>query len=295
MKVVMLIPMLVWLLMAAGVPASAGLIDPSVYLTKPSFGNPYDATSYVANPSFEIPSLVLYTTGGLDRCNYQQALPEDWSGSFTRTSGTTNSLRHYRPGTPGLKSNGGYFWDPTDGVNGAAVILRSNIPQGWMYQSLGTVSEEDIGWIFIAEIDSSNRAGMGEPFDGERRVSFRTGVTLGDEDGEGSGLYVGGDFGELMSMGLPRSARSSGPDDPWHTLSDWFQPTEEHLGQEIFLVFSVEMVTTAGNSAGQYQFDNLRLWVVPEPTSTLLAVMGLLGLLCCIGRRRRAHDVRQGG
>lgn len=283
MRTVMLALTIGLVFVLAGVSARAGLIDPSVYLTKPSFSNPFDATSYVANPSFETPPLSLYTGSAPDNCNYQQALPTGWSGGWSDTSAAQNqnSLRHYRPGTNGLKSNGGYFWDPTDGVNGAGIILRHTVPAGWMYQSLGTVAEEDIGWIFIAQIDSSNRDGMTSSFDGERRISFRTDVTSDR----------GGDIGDLVSLDLPSATRRAGGNDPWHTLTDWFQPTADDLGKEIFLVFSVQEMPP-GTSPGQYHFDNVRLWVVPEPTATILAVMGLLGVLCCTGQRRRGHDAR---
>ena len=109
-------------LVLASVPARGALLDTSAYLANPSFSNPFDATSFVANPSFESPALTLYTDEKQDRCNYQTTVPSDWSGGWTDT-GTNTSTYHYRPGVYGLKSNGGYFWDPTDGVNGAALIL----------------------------------------------------------------------------------------------------------------------------------------------------------------------------
>ncbi|MDZ7615574.1 MAG: PEP-CTERM sorting domain-containing protein [Patescibacteria group bacterium] len=264
------------LCLLASMPAHGALLDSAAYLANPSFSNPLDATSFVANPSFESPTLAPIAGTARDGCNYQSALPTDWSGGWTETS-ATNSLRHYRPHTSGLKSNGGYFWDPTDGVSGAALILRNVVPTSWMYQSLGTVSEEDLGLIFIAEIDSSNREGHGVAYDGQRRVSFRTGVTSGNT----------GSLGQLLSMDLDTATRKAGRDDPWHTLVEWFQPTEADLGKVIFLVFSVTAVPPS-ISEGQYQFDNVQLWVVPEPGTIGLMVTGMLALLCCM-RRRRCH------
>ncbi len=228
-----------------------------------------DATADLSNPSFESPSLDLIEGSTLDGCNYQQNLPTDWSGGFsdTSTDQNQNSLRHYRPHTSGLKSNGGYFWDPTDGFNGAAIILRtSTVPLGWMYQSLGTVTEDDIGKTLRATVDSSIRAHMAQSA-GERRISFRTGVTAGRN----------GSCGELVSMSVPTATRTAGEDDPWATLVEYFQPAEEHLGQEVFLVFSVEDVGAAYD--GQYQFDNVQLSAVPEPGTMCLLIVGLFGLM----------------
>lgn len=286
MRIVMLAVTIGLVFVLADVSARAGLLDPSDYLTNPSFANPLDATSYVANPSFETPPLALSAGTLLSGCNYQTALPTDWIGGWTTDPGDggLGSLRHYRPHTSGLKSNYseslggyGYFWDPTEGVNGAAVILRNTIPTGWFYQSLGAVGQEDIGLIFVAMIDSSTRVGPSANYQGERRVSFRTGVTGGG----------GGNIGDLVSMDLDTATRQASDNDPWHRLVDWFRPTREDIGKEIFLVFSAHDVTTRALSAGQYQFDNVRLWVVPEPGTMGLVVVGLVVLLTGMGRGSR--------
>jgi hypothetical protein len=250
-------------LLLAGRTAHAGLIDTTAELT---------------NPSFESPALALYTTEARDNCNYQPTLANGWNGGWTMPGSTTaNSLYQYRPGTFGLKSNGGYFYNPTDGLNGAAIILRNDpvISAGWQYQSLGIVTAEDVGKTFKASIDTSVRAGMGIA-EAQVRISFRSGVTSGRN----------GSFGLLESMGLYSATRIVDGDDPFQAVTDFFRPDASDLGKEIFLVFSAQDWGGTPDANGQYQFDNVTLSVVPEPAAWMLAAIGLAAVLAA-GRRRR--------
>ena len=260
MRIAVFVPVVALTLLSANVPARGVLIDSTAGLT---------------NPSFEAPTLTLYTDGGQDRCNYQNSPATGWSGGWLiDPADNRDAIYQYRPGTNGLKSNGGYFYDPTDGVNGGAIVLRlaEELDTGWQYQSLGTVTVEDVGKLFQARIDTSVRYAGTSTYDGERRISFRSGVTSGKN----------GSFGALESMDLSSATRSTLPDDPFHTITEFFQPDGNDLGKEIFLVFSVydEAVPT-----GQYQFDNVQLTLVPEPGTACLLVVGLLGLLGWVRRR----------
>lgn len=232
------------------------------------------------NASFEQPRLTHSTSTGLDAANYVAADPASWSRGWSDSStGTSNSVYHLRPGGEtgsGLKSNGGYFYDMTDGDQGVGLILRSgSITESWVFQSLGTITAEDIGLTFMATVDTSVRYQGGLLFNGERGISFRSGVTEGRN----------GSFGVLESMDLSSATRIATSDDPFTTLTELFRPTPADIGKEIFLVVSVYDATPAGGS-DQYQFDNVTLSVVPEPATWMLAAVGLAGVLA-VGRRRR--------
>lgn len=172
------------------------------------------------NASFEEPRLAHSASTGLDAANYVAADPAAWGRGWTDSSGgTANSVYHLKPGGvngTGLKSNGGYFYDMTDGDQGVGLILRSgSITEAWVFQSLGTITADEVGLTFMATVDTSVREQGGQLFDAERRISFRSGVTEGRN----------GSFGVLESMDLPSATRIATSNDPWTTLVELFRPT----------------------------------------------------------------------
>ena len=213
--------------------------------------------------------------------------PASWSRGWSDFStGTSDSVYHLLPGGEtgsGLKSNGGYFYDMTDGDQGVGLILRSAaITESWVFQSLGTITAED------SRHDVHGHGRHLGPGPGRRSFQRRTAHFVPQRRQRGSQRRASACWRAWTCPAPPGSPAATTRSARW---SSWFRPTADDIGKEIFLVVSVFDATPAGGS-DQYQFDNVTLSVVPEPATWMLAVLGFAGFLAA-GRRRRTARSRR--
>ena len=157
------------------------------------------------------------------------------------------------------------------GFTGGALGLVNDGTGGGLNGAFFSNAPSPVGVMFAADIDATLNAVNGARFFDAVSFFYSSIDALADAVQVFDGLDGTGNL--LASFSLTANASSGCTDS---AFCNWTQITRTFVGAARSITF--------GGTAGFAGFDNIGLNVVPEPTSVMLAALGIVGLV--VSRRR---------
>ncbi|MDF3129653.1 PEP-CTERM sorting domain-containing protein [Kiritimatiellaeota bacterium B1221] len=183
-----------------------------------------------------------------------------------------------------VQKTSGVFPTAPDGDQWLVVDSRSvpstNEP-GYIFQNIGTIDES---LIYTLDVVIGSRSDNSLP-------SNFVGGFFTDDDGVfsgGSGVGVSLDADGSLAT-FDKGDYSTLPDATKGTLNgqvSWDAAGSGLQGEDLYIGFYIPNVNNSGNNVQQVLFDNVVVTAVPEPTSLILMIGGLLSMLAF---RKRMH------